>query len=83
MEFYVVYCEQHKTVYDFSKNQFVSEKEITKGCLLPTITFALKVTKFPHLFLRINPTSKLHAKKVTVEKINKDNENEEKIEVII
>lgn len=69
MDFFVVYCEENKTIFDFKAQHFISEKEINENCLLPSITFALKVTKFPHLFLCINHTGTLKTKKVKVEKI--------------
>jgi hypothetical protein len=79
MEFYVVYDETANTVFDFKQQDFIDESNLNQNCILPSITFALKVTKHPYLFLRMNHIGTLKPKKVKVEGFTADVYSESEI----
>jgi hypothetical protein len=84
MSFFVVYDDESHTVYDFKENTFIDEKLVNQNCIMPSLTFALKVINFPYLFLRTNHTGKLIARKVKISNHITDNasdQEENKIEV--
>lgn len=72
MDFFVVYDESSKEVFDFKVQDFIEESEVNQNCLLPSIAFAIKVTKYPHLFLRIKHFGTLKPKKVKVDGFTTD-----------
>lgn len=64
MELFVVLDEKDDKIYNFKKNEYVSQTELDQNCLLPSIGFAYKTMKYQHLFMKKPSENKLQIKQV-------------------